>query len=188
MDLVTAADLGMVAIDRMVRDRVVLHLAPGFAVPLDLPVTVEDRVMCVVAAVPCHTVVSGHAGLWLALGGQRPLSLTLVGRRGLHRTPLDAQLFGWRTAFHSGPAAHESCSFTGGVRIASIERCVADALRWDDLARAFPACIAAIREGYADQRQIRRMVNSADAKGTGSARAISAWVALSGLSTIRACN
>ncbi len=178
MNLVTVRDVGAVSLERMIRDRVVLRLAPGFGAPVDLPVTRDDRASTLSEAVPTHTVVSGLAGLWIHLGGERPASVDLVGVRGLHRPLPDFRPLGWRVRFHSGGAAEEAFDSLAGLRVAAPERCASDGLRWDDLGVAIPAVMGAIGAGQVDIACVSALVASEDPRGLGAARLKSAWAAI----------
>jgi hypothetical protein len=162
----------------MIRDHLVVPLSPGFAAPLDLPVTREDRAASLRDHVPSHTVVSGLGGLWIHMGGVRPTYLDLVGARGLHRAPPGTHPFGWIVRFHSGRAATEPPETIADVRVASPARCVTDGLRWGDLAQAIPATIRAIRCGYVTRWEVASKVRAEDPRGLGAARLRSAWAAI----------
>jgi hypothetical protein len=178
VNLVTRGDVGEVALNRMIRDRVVIPLAPGFAAALDLPVTRVDRAATLGDSIPGHTVVSGLAGLWVHHGGPRPIAIDLVGVRGLHRSPPDFHPSGWRWNFHSGSAASEAVDLIGGIHVAKRERCVVDALRWDDLAAAIPAIVGALDQGSVTAPAIRARIEGEDSRGLGATRMRSAWAAI----------
>jgi hypothetical protein len=162
----------------MIRDGLVTPLSPGFAAPFDLPITRADRALSLGYHVPSHTVVSGLGGLWIHLGGSRPITLDLVGVRGLHRAPPGSHPPGWTLRFHSGGAATERTETIEGVRVASAARCVVDGLRWGDLALAIPAAFRAIREGAVGRSEVTKMVGAEDPRGLGAARLRSAWAAI----------
>lgn len=174
----TAKDIGLVSLERMIRDRLVFPLSPGFAAPLDLPVTREDRARSLSGHVPPHTVVSGLGGLWIHAGGVRPTCLDLVGARGLHRAPPGSHPPGWILRFHSGRAAIEPPETIAGVRVASPSRCVTDGLRWGDLAEAIPSAVEAIRGGHVCRRDVTEKVRAENPRGPGAARLRSAWGAI----------
>ena len=178
MDLVTSADVGSVAISRMVRDGVVTSLSLDVAAPLDLPITAQDRASCLRGVVPTHTVVSGLTGLWVHLDGFRPIVVDLVGLRGLHRAPPGSDPPGWRIRFHSGPAASEPGLSLAGVRIAAVERCVADGLRWAGLGEAIAAAFRAVTSGSVDSDAVSALVRATDPRGLGAMRMASAWHAI----------
>lgn len=170
-------DVGPIALARMFRDGVVAHLAPGYGMPRDLPVSAETRARTLSPVVPAHTVVSGLAGLWVRHGGPAPSVVDLVGARGLHRAKPGADAKGWTLAFHSGRAASGPCDVYARVAVASSERCAADALRWDDLAVTMPAVLHAVRAGRLDPAVMSELVGSDDPRGFGARRAHSAWAA-----------
>ena len=162
----------------MVRDGVVAGLSLDVAAPLDLPITAEDRASCLRGVVPAHTVVSGLTGLWVHVGGFRPIVIDLVGLRGLHRAPPGSDPPGWRIRFHSGPAASEPDLSLAGVRVASVERCVADGLRWAGLGEAIAATFRAVTNGSVDTEAVSALVGTTDPRGLGAMRMASAWHAI----------
>lgn len=178
VDLVTDRDVGAVPLGRMIRDGIVVPLAPGFAAPLDLPLTKDDRASTLANAVPEHTVVSGLAGLWIHGGGTRPIDVDLVGLKGLHRTSPDVHPRGWRVRFHSGRAAEETGERLSGMRVATPERCACDALRWDDLDTAIPSIVGAIHQGFVQPSSVDALVGETNPRGLGAARMTSAWAAI----------
>ena len=171
-------DVGPVALARMLRDGVVAHLAPGYGMPLDLPVSPESRARALSPVVPAHTVVSGLAGLWVRHGGPVPPVVDLVGARGLHRAKPGADAKGWTLVFHSGRAASEPRDVFATLAVANSERCAADALRWRSLGAAMDAVYRAVRSGQVDCAATQALVNGDDARGLGAARVRSAWEAL----------
>jgi hypothetical protein len=174
----SAEDVGPIALSRMLRDGVVAHLAPGYGMPLDLPVSPETRARTLSPVVPAHTVVSGLAGLWVRHGGPAPLIVDLVGVRGLHRAKPGADAKGWTLVFHSGRAALGRRDVYATVAVASSERCAADALRWRSLGAALDAVYRALRSGQVDCAATQAIVDGDDARGLGAARVRSAWEAL----------
>ncbi len=183
---VSADDVGAVALARMVRDGAAEYLAPGYAAARDLPLPAPARASTLEAVVPGHTVVSGLAGLWIHRGGAAPSIVDLVGPRGLHRAKPGADARGWTLAFHSGAAADEPWERFASLRVASPARCVADALRWADLAAAIGVTCAAIRGGDVDAADVAALVARDDPRGFGAARVRSAWAAISSVTSDRA--
>jgi len=175
---VTSADVGAVSLMRMIRAGFVAPLSPGFAAPLDLPITRADRAISLGDSIPSHTIVSGLGGLWIHVGGRRPPSLDLVGERGLHRSPPGTHPPGWTVRFHSGDAAIEPSVSIEGLRVASLARCVVDGLRWGDLAQAIPAAIETIRAGAIERGTVSDLVHLSSSRGLGTARLRSAWAAI----------
>lgn len=176
---VSARDVGSVALARMLRDGVLLPLAPRHGMPPDLPESPRQRAACLAPVVPAHTVVSGLAGLWIRCGGAAPSVVDLVGARGLHRAKPGADARGWTLVFHSGGAASGQREEIGGIVVASAERCAADALRWRDLGTAIEAVVVAVQAERADPAGIGTLVAGDDPRGQGAARARSAWGAVS---------
>ena len=162
----------------MERDGVLLPLAPGVGHARDIPVTATARALAVGLFVPHHTVVSGLAGLWIHGGCGNLGTLDLVGKRGLHRAAPGYAPRGWILRFHSGNAAREPASSWADVRVASPERCAADALRWHDLGGAIPAVLEAVRRGVVVPDDLNTLVKAEDPRGSGAARVRSAWGAL----------
>ncbi len=178
MILVSADDVGPVALGRMLRDGVLAFLSPRHAVPYDLPTSPDTRASTLAPVVPRHTIVSGLAGLWIRFGGSAPSVVDLVGRRGLHRAKPGADARGWRIEFHSGGAALEARDGVRSVAVARPERCAADALRWRDAREAIPAIYRAIRRGDVDAAALDAVVERDDPRGLGAARMRSTWAAI----------
>ena len=177
MPIVTRETVGATAFDRMLRDRILEPLTLRTATPQDIPVSPADRAAAIGAAVPGHTVVSSLAGIWALLGGLRPDVLDLVGRRGLHRAPPGTRLPGWEIEFHTGRAIDEDCAAVGAIRVPSVERCAADALRWRDLGAALTRVVELIDVGSVDPDTVGTLVDAEDPRGFGASRQRSAWAA-----------
>lgn len=135
MPVFSRAEVGPVAFERLLRDGVAVLVGPHHARPAGIPETPADRAATLAGFVLRHTVVSGLAALWIREGGPRPRVLTLVGRRGLHRTKPGKAPPGWTPAYHTGPTALEPSTVWAGVRVASEACARADAARWEGLSR-----------------------------------------------------
>ncbi len=177
MPIVSRESVGGAAFDRMIRDHTIAPLTLRTATPLDIPASPHDRAAAIASAVPGHTVLSSLAGIWVLLGGARPGVLDLVGRRGLHRAAPGTRLPGWEIEFHAGRAIDEECISLGEVRVASVERCAADALRWRDLGAALGRVVALVRTGAVNPHTVEELVFAEDSRGFGAARQRSAWAA-----------
>jgi len=183
MLLVTREVVGPRDYARMVRAGILAPLTPTAALPADLSPTPQWRARAVRDLVPAHTVLSGLGGLWVHEGGQCPDHLTVVGRRGLHRTVAPDASTGPTPMFHSGSAVTELAATIEGIRVATPARCAVDALRWDDHRRALPLVARSLRARRIDASEIRRIMASDSAVGAGYSRMKSAWQALSDATT-----
>lgn len=178
MDCVSASDVGPVSLNRMLREGILVPVGPRHGAPLDLPVTRIDRACPLDDIIPSHTVLSGLAGLWVHSGGNMPRTLDLVGARGLHRAPPGTYPAGWILRFHSGAAALEPAETISGIRIASPSRCVADALRWEDLSGALPVVLTVLKEGIVARSEVADVIDGESPRGRGTARLTSVWAAI----------
>lgn len=177
MLLVDAESLGRVAFERMIRDGYVVPATRRFAFPVDITVTPSIRAWCVVPMIPAHTVLSGLAGLWVWHGGQWPGEVTVVGKRGLHRSVAEEIPLATsdRTRFHSGLAWHDASVPMGPIAIANPARCCSDALRWDSHKRALVAVANAVKANKVPIRAIDYEVRRDDPRGAGYGRLAEVW-------------
>lgn len=178
MLLVTSSHMGEVTFERLLRDRIVSPMTRGVALPRDVASRPGIRAHVLGTAVPQHTVVSALGGLWVHAGGIAPTALDVVGARGLHRTVASTSTAGLAITFHSGLAATEPAHAWAGLRVASLARCGIDALRWADLALAFPAITAAVRQRHVSVADLDHAYSADDPRGQGYRRLESAWKAL----------
>lgn len=177
MLLVDAHAVGPVAYARLVRDGVVVPATRRFALPADVVATPGIRAWCVAPSVPGHTVLSGLAGLWVWHGGQWPGEVTVVGKRGLHRTAPDDDPgpSGERVTFHSGLAWRDPATTIGPIAVANPARCCSDALRWDPHRAAIPSVCAVITNGAVPLTAVRHEVSRDNPCGAGYARLREVW-------------
>jgi len=172
MLIVDVADVGNVAMARMLREGIVTQLGPRSALPYDVETTPAIRARSIAPLVPRHTVLSGLAGLWVWREGGFPPKVTVVGERGLHRTASA------HVGFHSGLTWRVPSTNVSGVRVAPLTRCCMDALRWEDHRAGIPAIAGVIVAGATTVAELDREAAREDTRGGGYRRLSSVWGAL----------
>ena len=178
MPLFSRSTIGLAGFERLIREGVLVPVAGPYARPADIPESRDDRALALSLAVPKHVVLSGRAGLWVHGNAPVPTRVDVVGSRGLHRFKPGAGPRGFVTIFHSGAAASEPAVEACGIRIASVERCATDALRWSGVEDVAPHVSRAIKEGAVCADRIDEMVAQIDLRGSGAARVVSTWTAM----------
>lgn len=175
--VVDAQLVGTVAMQRMVRDRVLVAATNRFAFPVDIEPTPGVRAWCVAPLVPAHTVLSGLAGLWVWKGGAWPGGACVVGRRGLHRANprTTAHAGSEPVGYHSGLAWSDAATRFSTFNLASPARCCIDALRWEDHVNAIPAVASAVCGGGVTVGELGNEYGRDNPHGLGYTRLRHVW-------------
>lgn len=180
MLIVTPELVGRRPFARMLRDGTLVPFAPGAALPHDIADSPALRAHHAASRVPAHTVLTGTAALWVhGIVPTAPCEWTVTGPRGLHRT-VDPLL-----DFHSGATA-SLAEQRDALALAPVARACLDALRWQDLADALPATMAAIRAGAVTIADLRAALGADSPRGNGIARVRSALLAVMAATAPRA--
>ena len=166
--VVREADVGPVAWQVLLRDRHLVLLRDGAAVPAWLPVTPAVRAAALAPLVPARCAVARAAAVWVHLGGPPPDRVHVVAPRRV-RVPDPAP---GREASVTDLAATDVV-VVGGVRVTTPRRTAVDLLSHEPPERALPL-VARLRAAGLDPARIRADV--AAAAGRRGVRAAAALV------------
>ena len=166
---------------RLLRDGAMRPVGLSHLIAGDLPDDAGVRASTLRGVVAAHTTLSGLVGAWVLTAHAAALvpEVRLLGKRGLHRLAPVADS-PWLRSFHAGEAATEAARLVGGVRVAPLPRCLADALRWDRAEAAIPAVIALCGDegGGALASRVGELVGATSGRGAAAGRQRSAWSAV----------
>lgn len=177
MWLVTRTGIGTVALDRLMRDRMVVALHADGALPADIESDSGLRAASLAHAVPSHTSLTGLGALWVRGIGPSPRTVIVAAPPGAHRVGSPGLIAS--TLRTSGGTVDRSTGIAG-VRCAAPADAAADALRWERLDRTYPVLAAALRSGEISDAAVDEAIRIRSPKAPGFRRMAEAWEALAG--------
>lgn len=182
MLVVTPADVGAIAFDRLIRDKALRPLTPIAALPTDVPCSAVLRAQSMAWAVPRRSVVNGLAALWVhgSLSGEAPTSIEVAVPRGANPdAPGERYGYGWSMV--TEPIAVATAQSIGSVGVAAPAVACVAALRRADHGPAIRAVITSLRQRLCSVTDIDAVIRAHTRRGRGYDRMLSAW------REIRAC-
>lgn len=175
MILVSERSLGVVALDRLVRDKIATAMPGGHALAPGVPMSSGMRALTLAPALPLGGVIGGIAALWVLSDGglEAPSHVEVAVRRGSNPSAPASWRGSW--SYVADTNAVERATRIGSVGVLAASDAAAGALARAPLAQALPAIWAARDVIDASELTVRvqRMGRLAQRR-----RAVGAWTLL----------
>ena len=158
-------DVGMIAYQALLRDRVLVPVRGELAIPADVPATPLVRATALGPLVPDRCVVGRQAAVWIHTGAHEPARIDiLVGPRRRRPDPHPDRVT------HEAELAAEHIVLLGAVKVTSVQQTGLDIARWLPQARALEQLRSLSLVGFDAAAATRRLDELAGYAGIRAAR------------------